>query len=338
MGEPSRFIRQLEYEYAKANEKVKLEHCQYNSPAIKEKHVPIVITKNDGMLGKIKSLSPTSIGTYVRCQLQFYWKYIEKIEDKSPEEEMQLNVIGSIIHGTLDNFYQKFVKNEKVSLQLFDAMYKKYFDECYQNALKSNGFANGLPDTGFNCLNKTVIESMLKNFFKNERRFIEEGNVFSIIDTEIELSKTIESNGYSVQLHGFADRIDKVGDEIRIIDYKTGKVHSNDVKIGDKVEGLTGMTEKSIQLMMYKYLYLAEHSNSEQLIKPGIIGFQKLSHGLYNLEINASHGLSTSFEETCTRYFNDFLAEMFNKDIPFTQTEELKNCSFCDFKSICKRG
>ena len=229
-----------------------------------------------------------------------------------------------------------------ISLPLFDEMYKKHFKDCYHKSLIDNGFANGLPDTGFNYLNKTVIDNMLENFIKYERKFLEENKQLSIIDTEKELEKYFDIQGHKMRLHGFADRIDKVGDEIRIIDYKTGKVNPYDVKINDKVEGITGMAEKSIQLLMYKYLYLSENSEhpeiSEQLIKPGIVGFQKLSHGIYNLEISETHELSQSFKETCDKYFNEFLEELFNKDIPFTQTEDTKNCSFCDFKNICKRG
>ena len=342
MGEPSRFIRQLEYEYAKNNVKVSLESLQYKSPLFSELQNSIKVDKNDDILNKIQKLSPTSIGVYVRCPLQFYWKNIERIEDKSPDEEIQVNVVGSIIHATLDHFYKLFAPNEIISLALFDEMYKKHFNSCYHNALIDNGFANGLPDTGFNYLNKTVIDNMLKNFFKYERKFLEEGNKLSIIDTEKELNHEVDYQGHKVLLHGFADRIDKVGDEIRIIDYKTGKVNPYDVKINDKVAGITSMAEKSIQLLMYKYLYLSEHAEhpdiSEHLIKPGIVGFQKLSHGLYNLEISELHELSTSFKDTCDKYFNEFLAELFDKTIPFTQTDDVKNCSFCDFKSICKRG
>lgn len=342
MGEPSRFIRQMEYEYAKDNDKVKLEHLQYKSPSINEKQSKIEIAKTNEMLEKIHSLSPSSIGIYIRCPLQFYWRRIENIEDKSLDEEIQMNVIGNIVHKTLDYFYKKFGKNEIISLELFDDFYKKYFDECYHNSLIDNGFEHGLPETGFNYLNKTVIDSMLENFIKYERKFLGEGNKLSIINTEKELNLEIDYQGHKINLHGFADRIDKVGDEIRIIDYKTGKVNPYDVKINDKVEGITGMAEKAVQLLMYKYLYLSENLEnseiSEHQIKPGIIGFQKLSHGVYSLEINDAHELSSSFKETCDKYFNEFLAEIFNKDIPFTQTKETRNCSFCDFRSICKRG
>ena len=337
-GEPSRFIRQLEFEYAKSHSNVKLEHYQYKSPVINELKSSISIEKTDVILSKIQKLSPTSIGSYVRCPLQFYWSKVEDIKDNALDEEIQVNVIGNIVHNTLDYFYKTF-KHEIISLELFDEMYKKHFEDCYRKALSENGFHDGFPETGFNYLNKTVVENMLKNYIRQERKFFEAGNKLTIINTETELKKDIEYQGHKVELHGIADRIDQVGDEIRVIDYKTGKVNPYDVKIGDKVIGITSMAEKSIQLMMYKYLYLHNNPNVKpESIRPGIVGFQKLSHGLYNLEINELHELSQSFEDTCTKYFDDFLAELFNKDIPFAQTEDTKPCSFCDFKNICKRG
>ena len=338
MGEPSRFIRQLEYEYAKNNIKVSLEYLQYKSPSIKDKQSKIEVKKTDETLNKIQELSPTSIGNYVRCPLLYYWKNIENIKDNQPDEEIKSNDLGNIIHATLQYFYDLF-GHDIISLALFDEMNKKHFAECYHKALIDKGFANGLPDSGFNSLSETIIKNMLDSFIKMERQFLKDGNSFSIIDTEKELEQTIDIQEHKIRLHGFADRIDKVGNDIRIIDYKTGKVNPYDVKINEKVEGIKSMAEKAIQLMMYKYLYLQENPNlSADQIKPAIVGFLKLSHGLYNFEINELHELSTSFEDTCNRYFNDFLEELFNKDIPFAQTEDDKSCSFCDFKNICKRG
>lgn len=338
MGEPSRFIRQLEYEYASKNPNVKLEKYQYKSPSINEKHDSIKIKKTDQILSKITKLSPTSISCYLKCPLQFYWKKIEGIEDNSPEEEVQMRDIGNIVHTTLDYFYKLF-KNDVITLDLFDAMYKTHFDECYRKSLSDNDFSNGLPDTGFNRLTKTVINEMLDNFVKQEREFIKSNGQLSIIATEIDLEKEIDYQGYKIKLHGFADRIDKVGDEIRVIDYKTGKVDKPDVKITKNTDGLKSMKEKSIQLLMYKYLYL--HNNPEvssDLIQPGIIAFQKLRQGVFQLEIDQNHDLSTSFKATCTQYFNDLLADIFDKEQPFVQTDDMNTCKNCDFKSICKRN
>ena len=161
----------------------------------------------------------------------------------------------------------------------------------------------------------------------------------SIVATEQELKKEVEYQGYKVLLHGFADRIDEVNGNIRIIDYKTGKMDNDDVKISKNADGIMSMTEKSIQLLMYKYLYLHNHPEvAPELIQPGIIGFQKLSQKVFHLIIDTEHELNKSFETTCTQYFNDFLAEIFDKSTPFQQTDDLKSCKQCDFKNICKRS
>ena len=337
MGEPSRFIRQLEYEYAKDNPKVKLEHWQYKSPSINEKRESIKIEKTDEMLNKITSLSPTSISVYAKCPLQFYWKNIENIKDELPEEEIQANNLGDIVHATLQYFYELF-GNELISLQLFEEMYKKHFDECYRKALKDKGFANGLPDSGFNYLSETIVKSMLDGFINKEREFLKKGNELSIISVEEELEKFVDIQGHKVRLHGYADRIDRVNGDIRVIDYKTGKVDDKDVVIGIDDTSIASMKSKSIQLLMYKYLYLQQNQSiSPDKIKPGIVAFLRLSHGIFELNIDDSHELSQSFEDTCARYFDEFLTEMFNKDIPFAQCADTDPCKICDFKSICKR-
>ena len=338
MGEPSRFIQQLEYEYPQYNDKVKLEHWQYKSPSINENQDKIEIKKTDEILNKITSLSPTSINIYNNCPLRFYWDKVEHIQDNAPEEDIPDNVIGSIVHDTLDFLYKNFKKNEVISLDLFNQIYAKHFDESYRKALEKNGFVNGLPKNGFNSLCITTIDSILRNFVKYERDFLKQGNQLSIINTEIELNKEIDYQGHKVLLHGFADRIDKVNDDIRVIDYKTGKVGDKDTQIGKNDIAITKMKEKALQLLMYKYLYLQNNKDvTDDKIKPAIIALKRISSGTFDLIIAKGHELNISFEDVCTRYFEDLLAEIFNKDIPFAQCDDKDSCRLCDFKSVCKR-
>lgn len=343
LGEPSRFIRQIEYEYARNNDKVKLKHIQYKSPKINEKRNEINIVKTPEMLEKITAFSPTSIATYVRCPLQYYFKYIEGIRDTTPDEEIQVNVIGSIVHKTLELLYDE-LKNSVVTSELFELTRKKHFDRCYKQALEDNGFGSGLPETGFNYLSKTVIDNMLANFLKAETSFLKEGETgvdkynLTIVDTEESLCQDIEIQGRTIKLKGFADRIDKVNDTIRIIDYKTGKVHTSDVKIGANQTDIVLMAEKSIQLLVYKYLYLKSHPEvNAGNVEPGIIGFQKLTNGIFSLNTSENPDLNNDFVPNCEKYFTRFMETVLNPDTPFSQTDKEQNCHFCEFKAICKR-
>lgn len=344
LGEPSRFIRQIEYELVKKNPKVKLQHFQYKSPIINLKSNIISVDKDDTMLKKITKLSPTSISTYLRCSLQYYWKYIMNINCDEVNEEIQMNVIGSIIHNTLDELYRNF-GNEIVTESKFLEVRSQYLDKCYQNALRNNNFRNGLPKTGFNSIIASVIDTMISRFLDNEHNIVKE-NSLRILCTEKELSFHLNN----VELHGFADRIDLLNDKLRVIDYKTGSVNPYDVSISANAKQLQDMHDKSIQLIMYKYLFIKMlNSNTlgldealiahieEENIVPGIIALQKMSNGVFELKVNNAD-LANDFEAQCDIMFEQLISDIFDKNNPFTQTDDTKVCGYCGFRNICKRG
>lgn len=344
LGEPSRFIRQIEYELVKKNPKVKLQHFQYKSPIINLKSNIISVDKDDTMLKKITKLSPTSISTYLRCSLQYYWKYIMNINCDEVNEEIQMNVIGSIIHNTLDELYRNF-GNEIVTESKFLEVRNQYLDKCYQNALRNNNFRNGLPKTGFNSIIASVIDTMISRFLDNEHNIVKE-NSLRILCTEKELSFHLNN----VELHGFADRIDLLNDKLRVIDYKTGSVNPYDVSISANAKQLQDMHDKSIQLIMYKYLFikmlnyntlgldeaLIAHIKEENIV-PGIIALQKMSNGVFELKVNNAD-LANDFEAQCDIMFEQLISDIFDKNNPFTQTDDTKVCGYCGFRNICKRG
>lgn len=344
LGEPSRFIRQIEYELVKKNPKVQLQHFQYKSPIINLKSNIISVDKDDTMLKKITKLSPTSISTYLRCSLQYYWKYIMNINCDEVNEEIQMNVIGSIIHNTLDELYRNF-GNEIVTESKFLEVRNQYLDKCYQNALRNNNFRNGLPKTGFNSIIASVIDTMISRFLDNEHNVVKE-NSLRILCTEKELSFHLNN----VELHGFADRIDLLNDKLRVIDYKTGSVNPYDVSISANAKQLQDMHDKSIQLIMYKYLFIKMlNSNTlgldealiahieEENIVPGIIALQKMSNGVFELKVNNAD-LANDFEAQCDIMFEQLISDIFDKNNPFTQTDDTKVCGYCGFRNICKRG
>lgn len=43
------------------------------------------------------------------------------------------------------------------------------------------------------------------------------------------------------------------------------------------------------------------------------------------------------FEDEFRERLQTLLEEIFSEEEPFTQTEDTKKCSYCDFKAICKR-
>ena len=352
-GESSRFIKQIIHEMPSKNPNANIKEKIYKSPSNKNKEIEkIEAKKTDEVYDKIikklsfvsedkkSGLSPTSISCYLKCPLKFYLKYIEKINDDIPQELIQSNVIGTIIHAALENLY-KYFGSDDITLESFEEIYAKHFNDALKKALADNNFPNGLPHSGFNYLSSKMMDKMIENFIKQEIKFLKANKTMKIIGLEENLFASIyvPEHKTNVNLTGNADRIDQVGNTIRIIDYKSGSVNDSDVVIKKNVNELKDLSEKSLQLLIYKYLYKKAHNNiAADDIEPGIIGLRKISKGIFSLSNNSSlfigENLIEDFESKLSAIYNEIL----DKDIPFRQTEDENKCLNCSFVDICKRN
>ena len=352
-GESSRFIKQIIHEMPSKNPNANIKEKVYKSPSNKNKEIEkIEAKKTDEVYDKIikklsfvsedkkSGLSPTSISCYLKCPLKFYLKYIEKINDDIPQELIQSNVIGTIIHAALENLY-KYFGSDDITLERYQEVYAKYFNDALKKALADNNFPNGLPHSGFNYLSSKMMDKMIENFIKQEIKFLKANKSMKIIGLEENLFASIyvPEHKTNVNLTGNADRIDQVGNTIRIIDYKSGSVNDSDVVIKKNVNELKDLSEKSLQLLIYKYLYKKAHNDiAADDIEPGIIGLRKISKGIFSLSNNSSlfigENLTEDFESKLSAIYNEIL----DKDIPFRQTEDENKCLNCSFVDICKRN
>lgn len=352
-GESSRFIKQIIHEMPSKNPNANIKEKIYKSPSNKNKEIEkIEAKKTDEVYDKIikklsfvsedkkSGLSPTSISCYLKCPLKFYLKYIEKINDDIPQELIQSNVIGTIIHAALENLY-KYFGSDDITLERYQEVYAKYFNDALKKALADNNFPNGLPHSGFNYLSSKMMDKMIENFIKQEIKFLKANKSMKIIGLEENLFASIyvPEHKTNVNLTGNADRIDQVGNTIRIIDYKSGSVNDSDVVIKKNVNELKDLSEKSLQLLIYKYLYKKAHNDiAADDIEPGIIGLRKISKGIFSLSNNSSlfigENLTEDFESKLSAIYNEIL----DKDIPFRQTEDENKCLNCSFVDICKRN
>ena len=352
-GESSRFIKQIIHEMPSKNPNVTINEQIYKSPITDKLDIKkLEVIKTDEVYDKIvnklsfvsndkkSGLSPTSISCYLTCPLKFYLQYIEKIHDDTPNELIQSNVIGTIIHATLENFYKHFKDNE-ITLETYLDIYEKHFKESKKKALTDNKFPNGLPDSGFNYLSSKMMDKMIDNFIKQEIKFLKGNNSMKIIGLEQELyySFDIPELNIKVNLLGNADRIDQVDNTVRIIDYKSGSIKDSDVVIKKNIKELKDLTDKSLQLLIYKFLYKTSNDNVfPDNITPGIFGLRKMNKGLFSLSNKSEYFLGDNLVEDCKSMFLELFKEILDKDTPFRQTEDEKKCANCNFIDICKRN
>lgn len=137
-----------------------------------------------------------------------------------------------------------------------------------------------------------------------------------------------------VLLKGFIDRIDRVGQFIRIIDYKTGNVQQRDLVLKDWDDLITNpKLDKCFQLLFYSYLY-PDDSGVNAEVKSGIFSFRNMNSGFLSAQYpNDKENSNSEFEAV----LNQLFTEIYNPEIAFKQTEELANCEYCPYVSICSR-
>jgi CRISPR/Cas system-associated exonuclease Cas4 (RecB family) len=140
------------------------------------------------------------------------------------------------------------------------------------------------------------------------------------------------------------DRVDRIGEEWRIVDYKTGRVEERDLKLTDLDELIQNPgLSVSFQLLSYAYLFDTPFGYNEQKIRAGIMPLKKGSQGF--LEVSVPSGgeekpgtlIQPDHLKEFEKLLIKMLEEIFDTDRPFIQTEDRKVCEKCTFINLCGR-
>ena len=358
-GEASRFILQIKHELSRYDN-IHIDEESFQSDTQSSVEVIPITALKTNVLERLqhlvfeKGLSPSGLSTYLNCPLKYYLKYIEDIKDNSLEEEIGCNVIGTIAHETLQLLFKPYepqdVKLQVIDKELFDMQIKPQWESMLAKAVEDN-LPCGFPDVGFNYLNKITIRKQLESYLQYTSKQLKD-KALSIIALESPLEAKVETPFGEAKFGGITDRIDCMGDVIRVIDYKTGHVEPSDVKIPVRheidtdLDFLKQLPEKAVQLLLYKYMYLKENQN----VAPSQV--TAAIHGLRygnTIEFALCHATPKK-SDTPVPFLEDdtfisdmetmlraVVAEIFDAETPFVQTDDEKRCKNCDFKGICRR-
>lgn len=323
-GEKSRFITQLEVEKQKNHT---ISHEIYNATLPDIAYQPIIIPKSESVMVRLKEIaekgfSPSALTSYIRNPIRFYMQKILRISEvEEVEENIALNTLGTIIHGTLEALYtpliDKFLSVEdiKSTIKLIDEEVLKQFKLVYKE---------GEIKKGRNLLAFEVAKRNVLNFLKLELQDIEDGDAVKIIALEKTYERWLEHPGlpFAVLIKGNVDRIEQRNGKIRIIDYKTGKVEGKDVSL-KQWKKLTSdiKSDKIIQVLAYAFMY--EPNLQGQEMEVGIISFKNLKSGFlpFNFKVDKSE-ISIINEDISVNYKEQLvvlLNEILDQNIPFEE-------------------
>jgi CRISPR/Cas system-associated exonuclease Cas4 (RecB family) len=201
-------------------------------------------------------------------------------------------------------------------------------------------------EDGKNLLLVNIAKQFVKNFLRAEYQYVlanESNNrLLTILSLENELTGNIQvqhqTKAIDIKLNGFADRIDRVGDTIRIIDYKTGTVSERKLAVAE-VSEIFGNDEydKALQLMHYAYLFQQKYSDNKH-IQSGIISFRNFKNGMLNLKLNGNEIIALENYQSYEHNLQQMIAEMLSIERTINQTANLDSCNLCGFAALCKRN
>lgn len=340
-GEKSRFITQLENELKlKYPKEINFNEEILSHPLKKVEPKELSIIKDEVIKRRLKEIardkgfSSSSLNTYKNCPLQFYYEKILNIKEPSVmQETIEANTLGTVVHRALEDFYRPYL-NQQISTENLKSMLPKIpakLKELFLEEFKSEIF-----NKGKNKLIYTVAEQFLNSFIKKEIELISKGNEIYIkgLEKDLKTEICIEEIDFNVKLNGNADRIDKHNGQLRIIDYKTGKVELSELQT-DNMEKLIRDKKfhKGFQLYLYAYMYQQMYPEQE-LLEAGIVSLRSLKKGFlpagFNEDGKVNKLLNSDLLGDFEKEFKDLLKEIFNPNIPFEHKNRKEPCRFCD--------
>ena len=323
-GEKIRFITQLEVE-KQPNHNIFFQYYNPDVPNIA--YQPILVPKTESVMIRLKEISekgfsPSSLTSYIRNPIQFYFQRILRIKETDEvEENIAVNTLGTIIHRALEELYKPFV-GRLLTTEDIDTCFHKIESEVL-NQFKLE-YKEGEINKGRNLLAFEVAKRNVSNFLKHEKEGLEKGDQVQILSLEADLSQTIKhaTLPFPVKIAGKVDRIELRNGKIRIVDYKTGKVEQKNVTLKD----WTGLTEdikneKIIQVLAYAFMYQNEAKGRE--IEAGIISFKNLKSGFLPFTFDENKEKTTAITEAIMENYLAqivvLLQEILNVVIPFEE-------------------
>ena len=355
-GEESRFMLQLLVEgpHEITREYLEAGQSPQNTLEIQIEKTPEILRRlyraYDTAQPESVILSPSALNTYLDCRLRFYYRYVAGL--KTPDEvsaEIDSALFGTIFHLSAQLAYTdltangKMIQREDLERLLRDEIkLQGYVDQAFKQELFKVAPEEKPEYNGVQLINSKVIVSYLKQLLRNDLQY----TPFEMVAMEKKVSEkiTIQTTlgPLTLRLGGTIDRMDAKEGTLRIVDYKTG----GSPKIPANIEQLFTPSETRPNYIFQTFLYAAIMSRKQPLmVAPALLYIHRAASESYSPVIEMGEPRKPKIPVNNFAFFEDefrerlqaLLEEIFDEKEPFTQTEDIKKCAYCDFKTICKR-
>lgn len=359
--EKSRFIQQLVHE-----KPFPIEHKLLNTPVKPQQVEQILIEKDEGVQQLLENylfsekeankwLYPSTINSYLNCRLQFYFKYIAGIKEaEEMDEEVTSRLFGNLLHDGMEKLYKQHIEQKESNLiepEDFAILKKKVKKIVEQGFKKEFGIEEDQPFefSGQNIIQRDMLIKFMQQILNQDREIAP----FNIIALETD-NKENYTIGFPVRvgdqerqvgIKGKIDRLDEINGSVRVIDYKTGRDALGFPDVPALFDRENDKRNKAaFQTLCYTLLY-DKVQQPEVPVIPGLYSRSNLFSSPFEYRLSSKQNGSKyapivdyrQVKEPYENHLQQLLEELFNPEVPFNQTDDLKQCSYCSYKGICQR-
>ncbi len=334
-GEKSRFLRQLEINNP-PNHQLILKNSAEKIVALTPEMSSY--EKNAAVMEKIqhlaaKGFSPSSLTSYIRDPKQFYYQRILGVNEvEEVEETVASNTLGTIIHETLEALYTPFLGSELEASKLLES--KKLVASILVDQFEKH-FKLGDITRGKNLITFEVAKRYVEKLIQWDVDALREGQTIELLELELSLSLALtELNlGFPACMNGKVDRLDRCNGQVRIIDYKSGKVLSNELEIVDW-NNLIEDYKYSKAFQVLAYAYMQQKTTPLPSIEAGIVSFKNMNAGFMKFAKKEKPGNSPKETAISNEVLKEFEKQLFllireicDPNIPFLEKDVKKGRS-----------
>ena len=355
-GEWSRFMLQFLIEWPHPIQQLTLKAGQtpQNATPISIPKTPDVLAKMhqvyDLTYNKRAKISPSALNCYLDCPLKFYLKYVANLQ--MPDEvnaEIDSATFGSIFHKTAEYIYQDLtacnkliIKEDIEKLLKDDIRLEDYVDKAFKEIFFHIPQEEKPEYNGTQLINSAVIVRYIKQLLKHDLKYAP----FTFVGTELQVNEDVSiqtSEGtFQSRIGGYIDRLDSKDGTLRIVDYKTGGKADTPAN----VEALFIPSDKRSNYIFQTFLYAAIMSKKQDLkVSPSLLYIHRAASDDYSPVVCLGESRKPKepvtdfsiYEEEFRDRLNLLLQEIFSPELNFEQTNIENKCTYCDFKTFCKK-
>lgn len=359
-GEKSRYIQQMSVELGLAlnEEVIYIPVDLKNTGEITiEKDTEVrqllekYVVKEDGK--SLATFSPSALSIYLDCRLKFYLRYLAGIKEKEEvKEEIDPSVFGNLAHYSMEFLYEGFQERKKRSnleKEDFADLKKNWVFPAIEKGVRRFYHLEENAETKLSG-QMAIVRDVLQKYIQRLLEIDEDAAPFRILSMEKAHKANFEietkKGKVNVGLFGLIDRVDEQNGTIRLIDYKSG----GDKKKFASIESLFDRDDKNrnkaaMQTMYYGLLYQSMYPENTKALKPALFNFKEIFKDDFNPYLQQKEGRGQAIEindyrENMDKYeigLKGLMEELFNPEVPFSQTDDWNKCKYCTYKEICGR-